>query len=228
MKTGKIGLTLLLLGAGVVAMAQTPPPPAPADPQGPPPVGQQQGPQAHRGMQMMQPGGPQHGPMGPGMMQPGPGRGGMQPAVRAFEEHLLPGPHGKWWDNPQMAEQLSLSAEQKKKMDDIFQQNRLKLVDLNATVQKAEITMEPLVAADQPDEAKIVAQIDKVAQARAELEKANARMLLAIRGVLTPEQFQKLQAQARPGGRGQMGGAMQPRRGPGAPPPPPAPAPKKQ
>jgi Spy/CpxP family protein refolding chaperone len=157
------------------------------------------------------------------MMQPGQGRGGMQPAVGAFEERLLPGPHGKWWDNPQVAEQLALSADQKKKMDDIFQQHRMKLIDLNATVQKAELTMEPLVAADQPDEAKIVAQIDKVAQARADLEKQNARMLLGIRGVLTPEQYQKLQAHARPGGRGQMGGAFQPR--PAAPP---APAPKKQ
>jgi Spy/CpxP family protein refolding chaperone len=161
------------------------------------------------------------------MMQQGPGGGGMQPMRRAFEDRLLPGPHGKWWDNPQMAEQLGLSADQKKKMDDIFQQNRLKLVDLNATVQKAELTMEPLVAADQPDEAKIVAQIDKVAQARAELEKANARMLLGIRGVLTADQFQKLQAQARPGGRGQGGGGMQPRRGPGTPPPAP-PAPQKK
>jgi Spy/CpxP family protein refolding chaperone len=122
-----------------------------------------------------------------------------------------------------MAEQLGLSADQKKKMDDIFQQNRLKLVDLHATVQKAELTMEPLVAADQPDVARIEKQIDNVAQARAELEKANARMLLGIRGVLTPEQYQKLQAHARPGGRGQMGGAFQPR--PAAPP---APAPKKQ
>ncbi len=215
MKTGRLRLTLLLLGAGVVAMAQ---PPAPGDPQAPPPpppAAQRRGPQGPGGMQM-------RGPMGPGMMQQGPGRdGGMQPMRRAFEDRLLPGPHGKWWDNPQVAEQLGLSADQKKKMDDIFQQNRLKLVDLNATVQKAELTMEPLVAADQPDEAKIVAQIDKVAQARAELEKANARMLLGIRGVLTPEQFQKLQAQARPGGQGQG------RRNAGTPPPPPPPA-KKQ
>jgi Spy/CpxP family protein refolding chaperone len=212
MKTGKIGLTLLLLGAGVVAMAQPPQPPAPGDSQGPPapPAAMRMG---------MQPG----GPMGRGPMQPGPGRGGMQPAVRAFEERLLPGPHGKWWDNPQVAEQLALSADQKKKMDDIFQQHRMKLIDLNATVQKAELTMEPLVAADQPDEAKIVAQIDKVAQARADLEKENARMLLGIRGVLTPEQYQKLKTHARPGGRGPMGAGFQP-----TPAAPPAPAQKKQ
>ncbi len=55
--------------------------------------------------------------------------------------------------------------------------------------------MEPLVSAEQPDEGKIVSQIDKVAQARAELEKNNARMLLGIRRLLTPEQWSKLKAQ---------------------------------
>jgi hypothetical protein len=56
--------------------------------------------------------------------------------------------------------------------------------------------MEPLLAADQPDEGKILAQIDRVAQARAELEKANARMLLGLRRVLTSDQWKTLQADA--------------------------------
>lgn len=55
--------------------------------------------------------------------------------------------------------------------------------------------MAPLLAADQPDEGKILAQIDRVAQARAELEKANARMLLGLRRVLTPDQWKTLQAE---------------------------------
>ena len=45
-----------------------------------------------------------------------------------------------------------------------------------------------------PDTAKALAQIDKVAQARAALEKENAKMLLGIRGVLTPDQWTKLRA----------------------------------
>lgn len=91
-----------------------------------------------------------------------------------------------------MVQRLGLTTDQQKRMDDIFQQHRLKLIDLNAAVQKEEVIMEPLIQAEQPDEAKIVAQIDRVAQARAELEKANARMLLGIRRVLTQEQWNKL------------------------------------
>lgn len=69
----------------------------------------------------------------------------------------------------------------------------MKLVDLEASLKKAELEMEPLMKADTPDQAAILAQIDKVAQARAELEKANARFLLALRGKLTPDQWKQLQ-----------------------------------
>jgi Spy/CpxP family protein refolding chaperone len=109
-------------------------------------------------------------------------------------ERALGVPGNKWWTRPEMAQKLGLTADQTKKMDDVFQQFRLKLIDLNASVQKEEAIMEPLVGAEQPDETKIVAQIDKLAQARAELEKANARMLLGIRRLLTPEQWNKLKA----------------------------------
>src|SRR5262249_39678673 len=101
---------------------------------------------------------------------------------------------GRWWANPQTAEMLGLTADQTRKMDDIFQQHRLRLIDLNASLEKAELILEPLMGADQPDDAKVLAQIDRVADARAELEKANSRMLWMLRRVLTPEQWKKLQA----------------------------------
>jgi hypothetical protein len=44
--------------------------------------------------------------------------------------------------------------------------------------------MERLVAADQPDEGKILGQIDRVAGARAGFEKANARLLPGLCRVL--------------------------------------------
>ena len=123
---------------------------------------------------------------------------------------------GRWWKDPQMVEKLGVTADQQKKMDDIFQQHRLKLIDVTAAVEREEVTLEPMMAADQPDEAKIVAQIDKVAQARAELEKANARMLLGIRRILTPDQWKKLQAEQPRPGRG-PGGQPGPARAPFAP-----------
>ena len=195
------------------------------------------------------PGGPDPG-MQPGM-EPGqgpgqgPGRGGFggPPMERAFHD----GQFGRWWNNPDLAQKLGFTDQQKKQMDDIFLQHRLKLIDLNANLEKQETLLHPLIEADQPDEAKILSQIDAVAQARADLEKANARMLFDIRKTLTPDQWQKLKAlrtehhpgkmmrdgRGGPGGPGGPGGAGGPdgqwrkhRQGPppdGSTPPPPAP-----
>jgi protein CpxP len=144
------------------------------------------------------------------------GRPGPPPMERAFGGRM----HGKWWDDSQTAQKVGLSADQQKKMDDIFQQNRLKLIDLNASLQKQETVMQPLMEAEQPDEGKILAQIDAIASARAELEKANARMLLGIRQVMTPDQWTKLKAlrEEKKQEWGRDGRGMRGERGPGGPP----------
>ena len=93
-----------------------------------------------------------------------------------------------------MAQRLGLTDEQQRKIDEIFQKSRLKLIDLSATVQKEEAILEYLLGADRLEESKILAQIDRIAEARAELEKANGRMLLGFRTILDRDQWKKLQA----------------------------------
>ncbi len=100
--------------------------------------------------------------------------------------------------DPALVQKLGLTADQQKRIDAEFQQSRLKLIDLSAALQKEEAIMDPLLEADRPDESQVLAQIDRVAQARAELEKANARMLLGFRSVLTQDQWKKLQAEDPP------------------------------
>jgi protein CpxP len=129
------------------------------------------------------------GPGGPGF---GPGFGGHRPPM---ERAMGPmgSPQGKFWNNPDIVARLKLTDEQRKSMDQVLLQHRTTLVDLHANLEKAEISLEPMMQEDQPNESQILAQIDKVAAARAELEKANARFLLAIRAKLTPEQWKSLQ-----------------------------------
>jgi Spy/CpxP family protein refolding chaperone len=117
-----------------------------------------------------------------------------QPQGQDALARALGGPAGQWWERPAVVERLALTADQKKKIDEVYQQSRLKMIDLNAALQKEELIMAPLAAAEQPDEAKIVSQIEKVAQARTEVAKANARMLLGIRRVLTQDQWNKLKS----------------------------------
>jgi len=155
------------------------------------------------------------GPGGPGGGPGGRGRAGGGPGATS----ALGGPSGTWWRDPAIVQNISLTADQQKKIEDAYQQSRLHLIDLTAAVEKEQVTMEPLLAAEHPDEAKILVQIDRIAQARAELEKANARMLLGFRNVLTQDQWAKLRAERPapgqpPAGRGGQGQRQ------GPPPPP--------
>lgn len=158
-------------------------------------------------------------------------------------EHAFRVPEHRWWDNPRIAQQIGLTDDQKKKMDDILQQHRLRLIDLHAALEKQEVLLRPMLEADQLDESKVLSQIDAIAQARADLEKANARMLFGIRKVLTPDQWKKLQTIVRAhaaerehrgwGGPGAGDDWQRPNgaNGPGGPPPgagSPAPAPPNQ
>lgn len=121
------------------------------------------------------------------------GRAGMgcqPPMVGAFHDSHM----GRWWNDPHMAQQLNVTAEQKQKMDAIFQQHKLNLIDLVAALEKQQVLLGPMISSDSPNETEVLAQIDKIAQARANLEKANARMLFDIRKTLTVEQWQKLKA----------------------------------
>lgn len=158
---------------------------------------------------------PLQGPdMGGGM-----DRGPMAPHRPPMERAFRMGPRGRWWNNPEVAQKLGLSADQQKKMDDIFLQSRLKLIDEHAAVEKEEAILEPLLAAEQPDETRILSQIDKVAQSRAELEKANARMLLGLRGALTTAQWKTLQTLGGDDRRGRRDlDDRRGRRGPSGPP----------
>ena len=129
----------------------------------------------------------------------GPGGQGMGPG--GFAQHRPPmegafggaGGGGQWWNRPNVVKQLTLTDDQRKAMDGILQSHKMKLIDLRANLQKAEVELGPMMKADTPDQKAIEAQIDKVVMARAELEKANARFLLDIRMQLKPDQWKQLQ-----------------------------------
>ena len=112
--------------------------------------------------------------------------------------HWTPMPHGmksagKWWKNSELVQKVGVTDQQVQQMEQIFQETRSKLVDLRANLEKAEIALQPLMEADDPNEAQISAAIDRVAQARASLEKEHAMMLVGIRKVLSVDQWKKLQ-----------------------------------
>ena len=124
------------------------------------------GPERHDGMMRM-PGGPGFGPAGMGM--------------------------GGWWKNSELATQLKLTDQQKQQLEKTFTDYRLQLIDQRAAVEREETKLQPLMDADQIDKAKVSAQLDTLIAARSRLEKTSAMMHVAMREILTPEQWKQVQ-----------------------------------
>ena len=109
-------------------------------------------------------------------------------------------PEGEFWRNPELVAQLGLTPEQVRRLEDITLQAKIQMVQMDAAVEVEELRIEPLLNGPTFDPRQVQAQVDKIADARAAIEKADARALLETRAVLTPDQIAKLKMS--PNGRG--------------------------
>ena len=148
-------------------------------------------------------GGPQYGnpsPGGPPGQGPG-DRGGSPPpnspgsegTTSTMRGGLQLGPPGRWWDDKGFAKSLGLRLDQKEKMDTIFNANKGTILLRYQSLQQEEARLEDATRQPQLDETAIFAGIDRVAQARASLEKANAHMLMLIRQEMDKNQIERLE-----------------------------------
>jgi Spy/CpxP family protein refolding chaperone len=122
---------------------------------------------------------------------------------------------GEWWMNPEIAEKIGLSDQQIQQLEKVSLDGRLKMIDLRADLEKQHVILEPMLRAFRPNEAQVLAQIEKVSQAQAALEKQRVQTMLDSRDVLTQEQWNKLKnmrMEFRPGfGRRNFRRPMRPR-----------------
>ena len=92
-----------------------------------------------------------------------------------------------------MVKNLKLRPDQQTHMDAIFDQNRNLLLARLETVHQAESQMEEISKSPVLDESALFTQIDRVAQAHAELDKAYTHMLLQIRKEMDADQIKRLE-----------------------------------
>src|SRR2546426_73839 len=123
----------------------------------------------------------------------------MVPGPSAEARSHWPGPlgghHGKFWKKGDVRRKLDLTEDQVRRLEQIFSSNEQTLADLEADVKKKKADFEALLADDRDDDKRIMAEVDLLEQARANLGKARVTMLLAMRKILTPEQREKLRRQ---------------------------------
>lgn len=99
---------------------------------------------------------------------------------------------GKWWKRPRIAQELALSPEQSAQLEKIFAASKPKLIDLRADFEKKQFDYDQAMQSDEVDRKALEAKIEAREQARAALQKELALMELDMKGVLNPEQREKL------------------------------------
>lgn len=128
-------------------------------------------------------------------------------------------PPGKWWQNPRVAEQIGLTDEQQERIRDVVYEHARRMIDLKADVDRSGLDLKEAVDRDEFEPDAVRTAYGLFQDARHKLENERFEMLLAVRQVLTNEQwkglqeirrrFQEQRGQRRPGQRGQ-GGQMPP------------------
>lgn len=101
-------------------------------------------------------------------------------------------PDGKWWKRPRIASQIGLTAEQSDRIEKIFVKTRPRLIDLKADLEKNQLELQAAMDDRNADRRDVEKKLDAVENARKNLQKARVLMILDIKQVLRPEQWERL------------------------------------
>jgi Spy/CpxP family protein refolding chaperone len=103
-----------------------------------------------------------------------------------------------------MADQLELTKDQRKQLEDLTVNFRKEMIPLRAQMQVMHIELQQLIRSD-AKRMEIDAKIDQIGKLRTDLQKKSVGLRLAMRGVLTPEQRDKWDTHPRMMGKGEGG-----------------------
>jgi TonB family protein len=104
-----------------------------------------------------------------------------------------PAGSGKWWKNSSTVRTLELTENQVAQLEAVFLQYQDLLARLRQSLLDHEAQLKTLLAADRLDEAAFAGQRAQLSAARLELENQNSEMTLAMRRLMTGEQWRRLE-----------------------------------
>lgn len=99
-----------------------------------------------------------------------------------------------WWHDKRISSELALTSDQVGRLEHIFVKHTEKAVPLRKEVQDLEKALDQSIRAQKLDVPAFAAEVDRIENKRAELNKMRAVMLYRLRLVLSAEQNKKFQA----------------------------------
>jgi cell division FtsZ-interacting protein ZapD len=97
-----------------------------------------------------------------------------------------------WWMNTALMQRLGITDDQRAKIERAFENHRQAILSTTDQLEKEEAQLARLLDAESVDQNAVLTQIDRVTQARSEMERAGALMTLEMRTYLTRAQWAQL------------------------------------
>ena len=99
---------------------------------------------------------------------------------------------GAWWMNTALMQRLGITDDQRVKIEKAFENHRQAILSTTDQLEKEEALLARLLDSEPVDRNAVYTQIDRVTQARSEMERAGALMTLEMREYLTRAQWEQL------------------------------------
>jgi Spy/CpxP family protein refolding chaperone len=97
-----------------------------------------------------------------------------------------------WWESP-LTRDINLTEDQRKQIQEAIRGFRPKLIDLRASLEKAELETEDALNDEILDQRRANEAIERLAAARADMTRTMSQMSIKFRSILTTEQWKDLQ-----------------------------------
>jgi len=102
-------------------------------------------------------------------------------------------PPGRWWEDQRLVGRLGLSDEQQARVREAVYEHARRMIDLKAAVERAGLDLAEVVRRDELDAGAVRAAFAAFQASRGKLEDERFEMLLAVREVLSAEQWRTMQ-----------------------------------
>jgi Spy/CpxP family protein refolding chaperone len=103
-------------------------------------------------------------------------------------------PAGKWWYNPKIRKNLSLSQNEIDQLDKLFANSRRKFIEFKSAVEREQFELDQLLSKKKVNNAAVRKQFQKLEQARKNLADERLTFVMGVRNILGSERFQQLKS----------------------------------
>lgn len=101
-------------------------------------------------------------------------------------------PPGKWWQRPEVIQELQLTNEQQNRLDEIFRNAANDLIDAKGSVEKLQIAIRGELDRPQVRKAELLRIAAQLSEARGTLFERELMMLVDMRAVLNENQWTRM------------------------------------